>query len=265
MLRRARLIPLIGASAGLLFAASQKLTPDQRIELIRGLTAEYATVRVELPRSPKPLGVDTGGAYDKKAWQAAGSQFGPAARVGDLVRLTSVAIEDDRLVLQINGGFNSGKKKWYQRIEVGVGSQTMPVSKADQSNAAVGTAIALLFHGPVPPLRADQIKKMLAPILDFEQRSVAETYLESLPPEIQQAVKERRAIEGMDRDQVILALGLPVRKIRETKDGVELEDWIYGAPPGKITFVTFDGNKVVKVKEAYAGLGTQAPRLESPR
>jgi hypothetical protein len=64
---------------------------------------------------------------------------------------------------------------------------------------------------------------------------------------------------------VVLALGLPVRKIRETKDGVELEDWIYGAPPGKITFVTFDGNKVVKVKEAYAGLGTQAPRLESPR
>jgi len=39
---------------------------------------------------------------------------------------------------------------------------------------------------------------------------------------------------------------------------VELEDWVYGLPPGKITFVTFNGDKVVKVKEEYAGLGTIA-------
>jgi len=53
--------------------------------------------------------------------------------------------------------------------------------------------------------------------------------------------------------------------VRETKDGVETEDWIYGVPPGKIVFVTFNGNKVIKVKETYAGLGTQAPPLEPPR
>ena len=44
---------------------------------------------------------------------------------------------------------------------------------------------------------------MLAPILDFEKRSATEQAIESLPPEIQTAVKEKRAIEGMDRDQVI--------------------------------------------------------------
>jgi hypothetical protein len=37
---------------------------------------------------------------------------------------------------------------------------------------------------------------------------------------------------------------------------VDLEDWVYGTPPGKIVFVTFNGEKVVKVKEDYAGLGT---------
>jgi hypothetical protein len=37
---------------------------------------------------------------------------------------------------------------------------------------------------------------------------------------------------------------------------VDTEDWIFGAPPGKITFVTFTGSKVVKVKEQYAGLGS---------
>jgi hypothetical protein len=30
---------------------------------------------------------------------------------------------------------------------------------------------------------------------------------------------------------------------------------MYGRAPGKLTFVTFEGNKVVKVKELYAGLG----------
>jgi outer membrane protein assembly factor BamE (lipoprotein component of BamABCDE complex) len=69
----------------------------------------------------------------------------------------------------------------------------------------------------------------------------------------------------MDRDQVLLALGRPVRKVRETTDGEETEDWIYGNPPGKIVFVTFKDNKVIKVKEAYAGLGTEAKQVESPR
>jgi len=45
---------------------------------------------------------------------------------------------------------------------------------------------------------------------------------------------------------------------RETADGVELEDWVYGLPPGRITFVTFKGDKVVTVKEEYAGLGNIA-------
>ena len=36
-----------------------------------------------------------------------------------------------------------------------------------------------------------------------------------------------------------------------------MEDWVYGTPPGRITFVTFNGDKVIQVKESYAGLGTQ--------
>ena len=54
-----------------------------------------------------------------------------------------------------------------------------------------------------------------------------------------------------------MAMGRPRLKSRETdKEGLEVEDWVYGTPPGKITFVTFNGDKVIKVKESYAGLGT---------
>jgi hypothetical protein len=58
----------------------------------------------------------------------------------------------------------------------------------------------------------------------------------------------------MDREQVLLALGTPVSKSRETKDDVDYEDWIFGKPPGIIRFVTFAGAKVEKIKEFYVGL-----------
>jgi hypothetical protein len=61
----------------------------------------------------------------------------------------------------------------------------------------------------------------------------------------------------MDHEQVRMTLGLPQHKSRETKDGLDVEDWVYGTPPGKITFVTFSGDKVIKVKDSYAGLGSQ--------
>lgn len=246
-----------------LLAKDEKLTPEQRIVLIRGLTAEYATVKKALPRSKKALKVSSKGEYDKEAWAEAGREFGPAARVGDLVQVTKIDINDDNIVFEINRGFKGGRK-WYERIEVGTGSRTTPIGSG-QSNAPGGTSIELGFSGQVPPLKPEEIKKMLQPILDFEKRTATESYMDTLPPEIKKAVLEKRAIEGMDRDQVVLALGRPVRKVREVKDGVELEDWVYGQPPGKIVFVTFDGDKVVKVKETYAGLGTEAAPLKPPR
>jgi hypothetical protein len=101
-------------------------------------------------------------------------------------------------------------------------------------------------------------------VLDFEKHSVTEQYVETLPPPIKKAIKEQRAIEGMDREQVLLAMGKPRSKVRETKDGEELEDWIYGTPPGRVTFVTFRGSKVVRVKEAYAGLGGETVKPPNP-
>lgn len=239
---------------------AEKLTTSERIEILRGLTAEYATMKVPLPRSKKALTVTAAGSWDKSQWDAAGKEHGPAARAGDLVQITKVEIDGNRLVLEINGGFKGGRK-WYEGVQVGVGGTTRPIS-TNQSVAPGGSVIELRFDGPVPPLKAAEIKKILAPIMDFERRSATESYVETLPEPVKAAIKEKRAVEGMDREQVILALGRPEHKVRETKDGLELEDWIYGKPPGKITFVTFHGNKVIKVRDTYAGLGgSVAPPL----
>ena len=70
---------LLGVS--MLAAADGKLTDEQRIELLRGLHAEYATVKAPLPRSKKPLAFPAKGQYDKSAWQEAEREMGPAAKI----------------------------------------------------------------------------------------------------------------------------------------------------------------------------------------
>ncbi|MGH9667016.1 MAG: hypothetical protein ACRD9L_21535 [Bryobacteraceae bacterium] len=242
-----------------------KLTFQDRVEIVRGMMAEFATAKVLLPRSKKALPFESTGKYDKAKWDGAAREFGPAARVGDQVQITRVTIEDKRIVLEINHGMKGGDH-WYKHIEVGMGGSMSPVSTDQSTSAPSGTTISLEFKESVPEVQAAQLKKMLAPILDFDKHSATETYTATLPPAVKQAIKENRAIEGMDRDQVVLAMGKPVRKIREEKEGVETEDWIYGQPPGKITFVTFNGSKVVHVKEDYAGLGgSVAAPSKTPR
>lgn len=251
-----KVIPLIVSAmtiSGLSLEAA-KLTEQDRIEILRGLTSEYATAKIFLPRSKKPLPYQSTGTWDKAQWSDAAREFGPAARVGDLVQVTKVDIDDKRIVLEINGGLKSGKK-WYERIQVGMGTTTRPISTGNQTAAPGGTTIALQFEKDIPVITSAEIKKLMAPILDFQKHSATEQYMDTLPAPIKKAITEKKAVEGMDRDQVLLALGHPVRKIRETKEGVEMEDWVYGQPPGKVTFVTFTGSKVTKVKDAYAGLG----------
>jgi hypothetical protein len=158
--------------------------------------------------------------------------------------------------MQINGGFRGGQH-WYRGATVtGTMGNSMPIGDNNDSNSPGGTSIVVQFHKSIEGMKASEVKKLLAPVLDFDRHSVTEIYSETLTPEVRQAIKDKHIVVGMDRDQVRMALGQPVHKERENKDGVDLEDWVYGAPPGKIVFVTFNGEKVVKVKEDYAGLGT---------
>jgi len=231
----------------------KKLTLDQRVELLRGLLSEYATVKAPLPRSKKPLEFNSDGTYDKQHWLDVGRQMGPAARIGDLVQITHVDIEKDLIVFEINHGLKT-QGSWKDHVQVGVNGGMAPLSRSD-ANAPGGTNIVLKFPDAIGEVTSGDVKKILAPVLEFEKHSATENYADTLPPEVKQAIAEKKPIEGMDRDQVLLALGRPLHKSRENKDGVDYEDWIYGQPPGRVTFVTFAGPKVVKIKETYAGLG----------
>lgn len=246
-------------------AWADKLSFDEKMEIERGLTAEFATAKVTLPNTKKALVIHSDGSYDKSDWAEALRENGPAARLGDQVQVTRVTIESNKILLEINGGGRKGGH-WYDHLEVGMNG-TAPVSQTQNTAAPAGARMELVFPGPVPSVKSAELRQMLAPVLDFEKHSASQQYVDTLPEPIKKAIKERRAIVGMDKDQVLTAMGRPHNKSRETnKDGDEVEDWVYGEPPGKMTFVQFNEGKVVSVHDSYANVGgTTSPPLDPPR
>jgi hypothetical protein len=258
-MRRATVLAFVALVSPAAWSGS-KLSLDDRIELSRGLTAEYAAAKVILPCSRKALELDIAGHFDRSAWETAASKGTAAAGVGDKVQITHIDIDDDRIVFQINGGYRGGRH-WYSGVSVSVNGSE-PTRGRKEVTARGGTSLVLLFHKPLQAILASDVKKLLAPVLDFEKHSATEIYTATLPPETRAAIAEKRAIVGMSREDLELAMGKPRLKSRETnKDGVDVEEWVYGSPPSKITFVTFDGDKAVAVKEAQPGLGELAPPL----
>jgi hypothetical protein len=260
-----RNLALWTATVGLLLGAlpvRADLTIEQRAAILRELTAEYGTAKILIPRSKKPLPVSPKGVVEEEmVWAAALEKFGPAARLGDLAQITKVEFKKDQLVLTLNHGI-SGGRKWWHRVQVSGTSQMSTLGQGQQTYAPGGTTIALVFENEIPAKTADEFKQMLKPILDFEQRSATELYLEKLPQKFQDAIEQKRVVPEMDRDMVLLAKGRPDRRVRDFKNGVESEDWIYGTPPGNIVFITFEDGKVTSVKDTYANVGGEVRKAE---
>jgi hypothetical protein len=123
-----------------------------------------------------------------------------------------------------------------------------PVASGQPQAAAFGSSITVDFGKSLPDLTVAQVKTILSSTLDFERHAPTELYSPNLPPKFKEAIKNHEVMVGMDRDAVLSAKGTPDRRVREVRDGVEQEDWIYGTAP-HVLFVTFDGDQVVSVKQ----------------
>jgi hypothetical protein len=239
------------------------LKPESRMAIIRGLTAEYASLKVPLPRGKKGLLLSSDGKVDEQSLKREIVQNGTAFSQNILVQITEVDIEAKAIIFEINGG-GKKKTKWYDHVEVGVGNNTQPISQNTQT--PTGSAITLQFPQKIEDLSVEELKNYLSPVLNFNPTTSFQMPSRPVAPEFQKAIEEKKAVVGMDRDMVTAALGPPLRKVREDKDGVEQEDWIYGTPPMKITFVTFEGEEVIDVHDYTGGIGGAVqPAEEAPR
>ena len=187
------------------------------------------------------------------------SLWGPAAKAGDRARISNVLIKDNYIRFEINGG-PVKKQKWYQRIQI-EGASSVPVSPTDSSANARGSFVDLCFDKYVPDLTGPELKELLRPVFDFNAKSALEAYLESVPPQVKEAIKNHHVLVGMNREMVIYAKGRPPNKVRETANEVEYEEWIYGTPPQDVDFVRFVGDEVIRVETMKVN-GEKVVRVE---
>lgn len=242
---------------------AERLRPESRLAILRYVLGEFARAVKSLPGGKQGLRIVPGQAPGPDSSQQASSKPGVivmgatrAANPGDMVQITGVEFRDREILLHVNGG---GKKKirWADHVQVSVGGglpRATTTNSAQESTSDYrggGSTLILDFGKPVPDLTPDEVKQIVAGYLDFsKQRSAAVQWIDTLPPEFAKAIKEKRAMVGMDKEMVRAAIGQPERKIREKDaDGLETEDWIYGRPPSHIVFVKFAGDKVISVAE----------------
>ena len=230
----------------------EPLQPDSRLALVRFVDGELARVVQPLPAGKKGFHLKAGVPLDEKQLRMALGSSGSAINPGDRAQISSLEFKEREIVVDINGG-GRGKKRLRDRIHLEVaGVPTMSTTQPDTPvNTNAGATIYLDFDGPLPEMTPDDLKQHLSGLLDFsKQHSAAVQWMDTLPPDIQKAISDKRPAVGMDREMVVAALGRPDRKVREkAPDGSETEDWIYGTPPAKTVFVKFEGDKVTQIEQ----------------
>jgi hypothetical protein len=241
-------------------AKSGPLQEQSKLDLIRFVSGEFAKATKPLPRGKDGFLLYVGQPLMLDQLDRAVANHGAAVNAGDNVQITKLEFHDHTIAVDINGG-GAGKRNWKDHIQMGMGGGGLPTGQTsttkvdDNAPPGVipgnGSTIYLEFKKNVPDMTPDELKQILAPFLDFtKQRSASVHWVDTLSPELKKAIQDRRPTVGMDREEVIAAIGKPEHKVRERdSEGNEIEDWIYGQPPSKTVFVRFQGEKVTSVRQ----------------
>lgn len=242
-----------------------KISSRTRLEIIRSLQSERVYSRVLFPQGKQGLAIKNGVVSPSQMGVAQMiAENGAAAKPGDRCIITGVDVREKEIIFEINGGPKKGPK-WYQRIELGgtTGTAPVPGTGTPQSLDAHGSTVKLEFDKYVPEMTGEQVRAMLDPVFDFQALTTAEAYEKTLPPKVQEAIKNHQVLVGMDKEMVVYAKGRAPQKVRDKDDkGQDYEEWIYGTPPEEVDFVRFKGDKVARL-EIMSVDGQKIVRTES--
>lgn len=238
------------------------LQETSKLDIIRYVSGEFAKARRPIPGGKDGVTLFADKPLDEDSLHRAVTLHGAAINTGDHAQVTRLEFREHTIIVDVNGG-GRPKKSWRDHIQFGMGGPTMPTSTTTASNPNTedqgptgfqqgrGGTIYLQFPKNVPDLTPDELKDLLSPFLDFsKEKSAAVHWIDTLPPEMKKAISDRHAVVGMDREEVVAAIGKPDRKVRERDaQGNDTEDWIYGHPPDKTLFVHFTGEHVTGIKQ----------------
>lgn len=237
---------------------SATLQEISKLNLIRYVSGEFAKAVKPLPAGKEGFRLIVGKPLESEQLDRAVATHGAAVSSGDNVQITKLEFRDRQIVVDLNGG-GRGKRRWRDHIQIGLGGVPTPqvssTTSQDQGppgmQPGMGSTIFLDFTKPLPDITPDELKKILSPFLNFsKERSAAVQWFDTLPPEMKKAIQDRKPALGMDREELVAAIGKPDHKVRERdSDGNDIEDWIYGQPPSKTVFVRFQGDHVTSIKQ----------------
>jgi len=239
-------------------AKNTTLQDRSKLDLIHYVSGEFCRAIKPMPAGKEGSHMTVGKPLEAEQLDRAVATHGPAVNTGDNVQITRLEFRDHQIIVDVNGG-GRGKRHWRDHIQIGMGGAGYPPmqtsSTQDQGPPGVqpgmGSTIFLEFNKPLPDLTPDELKQLLSPFLNFaKERSAAVQWFDTLPPEMKKAIQERKPVVGMDREELIAAIGKPDHKVRERdSDGNDIEDWIYGQPPSKTVFIRFQGDRVTSIKQ----------------
>ena len=182
------------------------LQPQSHLEIIRYVSGEFAKVVSPIPGGRKGFRIPVGQKLNEAELRSALRHEGTVASKGDTVQVTGVEFRAKEIVVEVNGG---GKKHFNLRehIQVGIGGSQPPAMGAGPQERPGGTLI-LDYGRPVPDLSADDVMTALQMFLSFsKEQSAAVNWVDTLPPQFKDAIRDQKAVVGMDHEMVLAALG----------------------------------------------------------
>src|SRR5262249_55814441 len=123
-------VTVLALAAPALFS-KEGMDRNARIDIIRGLLREVGVTKVSLPRGKRGVRLDAKGKLDLQGSQKEIHESGLAMQAGVPAEITRIEFKSSQIMLDLNGGGRSGKK-WYQHIEIGMGTETSPVGPQQQ-------------------------------------------------------------------------------------------------------------------------------------
>jgi hypothetical protein len=218
--------------------ASAQVAESARFKILHDMIALQPAARLGLPLGGGGVELSEVGAVNREKLASEIKKHGEAIPPGKQTTITRIRFSDREIEIELDGG-GKGKNPILSKIQQAGGHPSDP-------KQAAGSKIVLKFADKAPTdLTPEGLSLLLNPVLDFGSGA----------PGVEDAVGHRpdpsggQVRIGMDRASVVRSLGRPNNRVRATRDGVEREDWIYNGPGLHTTFVTFENDVVIGIRE----------------
>jgi hypothetical protein len=233
--------------------SSQPILQRTKLQLVRVLEAEQGFAMRPLPKGSRGMTLVANGAASPNGADYAKTleHNGIALQAADRVIITDIKFLGDKIVFELNYGPDQ-KHRILRHISIGANGAMIPLAQ-DSGQEPTGVRITLQFEKFVPEMTGTEVMELLTPLVDFKLKTPAEAYVDTLPPQLKEAILKHHVLVGMSPEMVTVAMGHPDSKSREREGDMPFEEWIYGQPPKDIEFVRFNGNRVIRVEDCKMG------------